>query len=558
MQALRALERLRTEFGGDAAARKLASLAALARARLGSADAVRRLHEALCFVRAYPDDARVLAAVERMLAGFARRPDLRRHADALADSGIAGTTLRYPFFFATAAWLARRHPRELCVDWDVLEEEQEQRLLDRLDALVTFGETTGLDELDLGLRAWLARLKAPHEADGAFLVRRFEALPADPFLVEAYYEELGLSLELRPGARTPARTHARLRIPRVPMAFQSGPLDRGRPDVAAAVRRRPRVRVLSRAEGARCIELARESMVTRSRDLDVFAFGDPRDVRLLDCGGGLAFAAIGFRPERRLLLEAVYGFLTLKNGVPIGYVLNSALYGSAEVAFNVFETYRGAEAAHVYGWVLACVRHLFEVDTFTIYPYQLGQGNEEGLASGAWWFYQKLGFRPRDRGALALMRKELARLRREPGRRSSRAVLEALADHNVYLALAGERADVIGETRLGGVGLAVSRHLARFGAERERGERDCSALALQRLGARGTAGWTAGERVALRRWGPIVALLDGVERWSPAEKRAALAVVRAKGGRRESEFVRRFDAHPKLRAALLRLAERGR
>jgi hypothetical protein len=30
-------------------------------------------------------------------------------------------------------------------------------------------------------------------------------------------------------------------------------------------------------------------------------------------------------------------------------------------------------------------------------------------------------------------------------------------------------------------------------------------------------------------------------------------VVRAKGGRRESEFVRRFDAHRKLRAAIRKL-----
>mgnify|MGYP006270346331 CR=1 FL=1 len=35
-------------------------------------------------------------------------------------------------------------------------------------------------------------------------------------------------------------------------------------------------------------------------------------------------------------------------------------------------------------------------DAFTIYPYQLGHENDEALRSGAWWFYQKSGFRPRD------------------------------------------------------------------------------------------------------------------------------------------------------------------
>jgi hypothetical protein len=554
MRELRGLERLRMEFGGDAAGRKLACLAALERATLRSAGAVRRLHEALCFLRAYPDDAAVLARAERMLAAFARRADLRRHADELADSGIAGTAIRYPFFAETAFWLARRFPRELHVDWEILEEEQEQRLLDRLDPLLVYAESSGLDELDLGLRAWLARLAGPREADGAFLARRCAALEAEPFLKESYYEEVGLPLELRPGPGTPARTHAKLRIARLQFAFQRASLSRPRPDLAAAVRREPRVRELSPAEGARCIELAREAMVTRSRDLDVFAYGDPRDVRLLECEDGLAFAAIGFRPERRLLLEAVYGFLTLKNGVPIGYVLNSALLGSAEVAFNVFETFRGAEAAHVYGWVLACVRHLFAVDTFTIYPYQLGQANDEAIASGAWWFYQRLGFRPRDRATLALMNRELARKRVNPDHRSSPATLRKLADHNLYHSMGRPRRHVIGEVRLGAVGLAVSKLMAeRFGADRERGEQECERLAARRFGLASSARWTPGERMAWRRWAPILVLLPGIEAWSRAERRAALDVVRAKGGRRESEFARRFDAHGKLRAELLRL-----
>src|SRR5262245_33466410 len=469
MQALNRLEKLRMEFGGDAAARKRACLAELERTTLPGASAVRRLHEVLCFLRAYPDDAAVLEQAERALLSFARRTDLRRHADALADSGIAGTVIRYPFVAETAFWLARRFPRELHVDWGALEDEQEQRLLDRLELLLVHGEGAGLDELDLGLREWLARLAGSAEADGAFLARRIEALQAGELLKESYYDELGLTLELRPGPATPARSHARLRLDRLPFAFQRGPLRRERPDLAAMMEREPAVRELSGAEGARCIELARESMVTRARDLDVFAYGDPHDVRLLECEDGLAFAAIGFRPERRLLLEAVYGFLTLKNGVPIGYVLNSALFGSAEVAFNVFDTFRGAEAAHVYGWVIACVRHLFAVDTFTIYPYQLGQDNDEAIESAAWWFYQKLGFRPRHRPTLALMRSELARMKKRSRHRSSPATLRRLADQNLYYSLGRERHDVIGELPLGAVGLAISRLMAeRFGAERER------------------------------------------------------------------------------------------
>jgi hypothetical protein len=557
MQTLRRLERLRTEFGAEPARAKLACLRALERGTLPNAPAVRRLHEALCFAAAYPDDAAVLAQVRRMLAGFARRRDLRRAAAELAETGIAGTELRYPYFADTAAWLARRHPRELGLDWELVDDPLEQRVLDRLDLLLAYGESLGLDgdeQEDFSLRQWLAELCPPGEGEGAFLARRFAALEAEPFLREAYYDELGLPLVLAPGRGTPARTTARSDLRGLATSFQQGPLRHARPELRAALAREPRVRVLTPAEGARTIELAREAMVTRSRDLDVFVYGDPRDVRLLECEDGLAFAAIGFRPERRLPLEAVYGFLTLKNGVPIGYVLNSALFGSAEVAYNVFETFRGGEAGHVYGWVLACVRHLFGVDSFTIYPYQLGHENEEGLASGAWWFYQRLGFRPRERGTLALMRRELARQGKDPSHRSSRATLVHLARHNVYWSMGRARRDVIGELDLGALGMRALRLLTRrFGSEREHGERVLVAESAARFGLRSFRGWTSAERAAWKRWAPFLAQLPGVERWSRAERQRAVAALRAKGGRRESDFVRLFDAHGKLRAAFVAL-----
>jgi hypothetical protein len=92
MRDLAALERLKLRYGADTAARRLQLLRRLDRTRLKSAAAVQRLHELLCFLRAYPDDAAVNAQVERMLARFAQRADLRAHRDALRATGIAGTS----------------------------------------------------------------------------------------------------------------------------------------------------------------------------------------------------------------------------------------------------------------------------------------------------------------------------------------------------------------------------------------------------------------------------------------------------------------------------------
>jgi hypothetical protein len=579
------LEALRGSYGGDDdAEHKRRLIERLAGRRLATAEQVHRLHEILCFLQAYPDDRALLETVENALAGFGARGDLRRHRRALADSGIAGTDTYYSFYWPTASWLAARHADQLTIDWP--EFTNRGKLPGLLSILLPYSEQPAFDLLSLTPQEWLARLKAPDETDATFLIRRFAALPGDTFTREKAYEDLDVPIRLSAGPATPSRTQAKLAG--FPVVHQQTPLVRKRPRLEEDVLRPPlHVRRVSRREGQRLIDAAVAAMINRARDLDAFAFGDPDDVRLVDCGDGLQFVCIGQRPERRLLLEAVYGFLTLKNGVPIGYVLTSSLFSSTEVAYNVFESFRGGEAAAIFGRVLAMARHLFGASAFSIDPYQLGHDNEEGLRSGAWWFYYKLGFRPENPDVRRLLRAELARMRANPHHRSSLATLHRLSAAHVFFYLdepgkrggagragasrgAGRRAgdrgaggrgagsrrdDVLAKVALGEIGLRVSQLLAdRFGADRERGIRTLSREAARLLGVRSQRGWSAAEKLAWRRWSPLVVLLPGVARWSAANRRAIAQAVRAKGGRSEADFVARFDAHRPLRRAILNLA----
>jgi len=547
------LERLLMTFGADAGARKRELLDRLDGTRLPDAATIVRLHECLLFLVAYPDDAATRRRADELLRRFARRRDLHHRRKELADTGITGTPIRYSFYWAMARWVVRKWPGRLRLDWPLFEPRGVDRLERLLPLLTTHSEAPAMDELDLTPRQWLDRLRAPGEPDAACLVRLFERVEADDFWREREFESLDAPFELLPGADTPSRTLARWRCG--PVRYQQAPLTRERPDLAQAMRLPPsRIRAVGVSEGRRIIDLARGAMITRSRDLDVFANADARDVRLVDYPQGLTFACIGVRPERRLLLEAAYGFLTLKNDVPIGYVLISALFQSAEIAYNVFDTFRGAEAARVYGAVLSMARHLFGAQCFSIDPYQLGQDNDEGLRSGAWWFYHKLGFRPRDAGVRRVARKELRRMRADPRHRSSLATMRELVVAPLFWHAGRERPDVLGRFPLGRVGLAVTDYLSRrFGGRRREGLRDCATEAMRLLGVRSMRGLSVGERESWSRWSPLVLALPGVESWSARERRELARVVRAKGGRRESDFVPLFDGHRRLRSALTEL-----
>ena len=550
-RALADLAAIRSVYGSPDSRPRIGLLRALERSRLSTAEQVRTLHELLCFLHAYPDDEEVFRQVSRMLEGFAARPDLQRHRRRLASTGIAGTDTVYPFGFSTAKWLAARCGDRLSVEWaDVA---QPDTVAGRLQLFSLWAERPVFDEPPLEGREWLERLRG-RDTDAAFIIKRSAALPVRGMANDHLYDELGLTLRVAAGPNSPDRTRAR--APGHRLFAQRTPLRLSRPDIVAEIVKPPaRVRRIGERRAAGLLDLAREAMVTRARDLYTFTAANLKDACLVDCGDGLEFFCVGVDPEQRLLLDAVYGLLTLRNGVPIGYALFSALWRSSEVAYNVFESFRGGESAWIYGRMLATIRAMFGADTFTIDPYQLGHHNDEGLESGAWWFYYKLGFRPWNPAIARLAASEAARVASRKGYRTGPGTLRTLVSANLFLQIGQPRRDVIGAIPTGAIGLAVTDYLNdRFGADRERATKELAAEAAARLGVDGWKRWPAGERLFWERWAPLVAILPGLDSWSAAERLDLAGVIRAKGGRRESDFVARFDAHPRLGAALVALA----
>jgi hypothetical protein len=307
------------------------------------------------------------------------------------------------------------------------------------------------------------------------------------------------------------------------------------------------VRQLSAREGEEAIALAREAMVTRERDLAAFSWGDARDVSWVDDGDGLSFVLVGSLPERRLPLPVVHGWLMLRSGIPVGYVQTDVLLRGGEISFNTFPTFRAGEAGYLFARVLAVSRHVLGAEAFSIEPYQLGDGNDEGIDTGAFWFYDKFGFRPTDATARRVLAKERERMRRNPKHRSSASTLRRLARAHVYFTPPATARCLL--PQMPGLGWLLARASP---------DDDLSSRAADRLEARTLKGRG---RDAIRAWhrlAPLVVALPGVERWSAAEKRAAVDVICAKGARREVEFAQRLDAHEKFARSLGELVRRVR
>ena len=92
----------------------------------------------------------------------------------------------------------------------------------------------------------------------------------------------------------------------------------------------------------------------------------------------------------------------------------------------------------------------------------LGHRNDEGIESGAWWFYYKLGFRPRSPRIRRLARRELRRIKTRPSHRSSKRTLQRLAEDYLYFETAKARAPFW--PRIAELGAKTARHLAGLAA----------------------------------------------------------------------------------------------
>ena len=393
-----ALDKVAPRFTPGDRREKLRLLQRLDVTPIGQPEVLRRYHEALCYLQAYPDDPEVLALVDRALATWDRRiRQLSRRARArLRDSGIAGTVVAYPFGFAMARWLARRDPREVRIVWRGGEEGE--RLEETLAVLLTRAEGEAFTEGGPGWRRWIEVAAGGRSITALqFLVELFERAPLDPPTRDWLFEGLGLTLEWRLAPMGPSRTHARL--PEAPRCFHGGTAAGGaalavrtRRHLLGIVRQRVRLRPAAPALATTLIETARVAMATRGRELYAFSYPNPLDVLVADLEQGLRVALLGLPPESRLPLDAYYAFLVLKNGVPVSYGGGWYLFETLEIGFNVFESFRHGESAFIAGQVLRAYRQVFPARAVVVDRYQIGYDNDEALRSGAFYFYQRLGF----------------------------------------------------------------------------------------------------------------------------------------------------------------------
>ncbi|MBK8913227.1 MAG: hypothetical protein IPM64_01265 [Phycisphaerales bacterium] len=542
------LAALRTQFGPASRRSRRSLLNSVIRDARGAqpseiADCLPVLHELLLFAQAYPEDA----ATER-LAARAQDALLTAGRNAIAalpaESGLRGVVNRAEFSLDLCEWLGNRLGARFDVDWPRLADSSAlEQLLTLLAPQV--GVDGAMDD-SLDCPAWL-RIARGGRAGGdlRWIIRRLRQCVPSPAAADRLFD--GLSL---PVCWTLDRRDSRsdLRFPSRPLFLQREPILRTADPREWMNRRLPRPQSLSRSAARELIATARLSLAARQRETDPVTYADQRDVALFRLERGVDVALFGMTPERRLPIETYVGFVAARNRVPCAYGGGWAFLQRCEIGVNVFDTFRGGESALLFSQILRVYRQWFGVRRFEVDPYQFGRDNEEAIASGAYWFYYRLGFRSAETAAARMADREAARLAASRDARTPAAVLRRLA--RVPLAMhcdpQRESADPV---PLASLSLAATRWLAkRYGDDLERAAADCTRR-VQRLTGIRLSGPAAG-------LAPLLMMIPDFGNWPTAQRRAAAAAIHAKAGRSERTYVRKLQAHPRLAAAWTHLARK--
>src|ERR1041384_7971074 len=192
-------------------------------------------------------------------------------------------------------------------------------------------------------------------------------------------------------------------------------------------------------QGERALDMARAASTIRYRELYGFTHGDPKYVYRVELGRGVEFFLSGLPPEKRLPLRACHSAMIYKNGVPVGYFEGLSLFERMESGFNLYYTFRDGETAWLYARTLNVMHYFAGVTAFSLDPYQIGFENEEGIESGAFWFYRKLGFRPMRRDVMQLALSEEQKLKTRKGYRTPAATLRKLATSPMIFEMEDDR-----------------------------------------------------------------------------------------------------------------------
>jgi hypothetical protein len=430
--SLTQLTALKTSFDPEAIAQKEQWLSALLSRKKFRAKELAEVIDLLLFFRAHPHSIAFAQRTDKALSQLhrlIRQSGLKHHPELIAE-GLSGVTVTSQFSPELIQWIGSFAPKNMTIDSFGADENTQQEIISRILPAAEREYFESSDEPTAD--EWLKRY-AGKQSPLQCLAELFNTQVTDASMRTWLFSKLDLFVKLHLQSPIPGRSETRGLTH--PPFVHTEPLLRKINAQEIIAQPIGRAIPLSDEDRRQLIAAKRFHLASLGRETDPGTYADIRDVQLYDMGRGMHIALYGMDPEHRLPLDAYIGFMAFKNQLPYAYGGAWMLGSNAKIGINIFPPFRGGESAWFFAQLIRLYHQAYKPTVFQAEPYQLGKDNPEGLESGAFWFYYRLGFRPRKPALQSLAKKESEKIAKDKSYRTSLRTLEQLVDDEVVLEL---------------------------------------------------------------------------------------------------------------------------
>jgi hypothetical protein len=313
---------------------------------------------------------------------------------------------------------------------------------------------------------------------------------------------------------------------------------------------------LSSQEKLAVIDAARASLMLLNRETDTITYTRSQSLEVYETGKGIRIALFELEPARRLPFETYAGYMAFKNGIPLAYGGAWPFGYTAKIGLNIYEPFRGGESAYLLCQLMRVYHHRFGVKEFTVEPYQMGHGNKEGLLSGAFWFYYRMGFRPVDDKIARLAETEFSQISAQKGYRTALPVMKKLVSGPAALAVEPLPEGSITQAHLTWLSTQVSNYItSTYNGDRKKAIQTSSRLMRERLQLSATL-WKKippQEQESFMQLSLFFAQLNRIDQWSANNRKRLLLLMLGKGSDTEYPCVKLWQQNTSLQQDIIRL-----
>ena len=428
--SVKKLRKIANRIDPDSNILKLSLLNELAQNKIEFTRILHTYYETLLFIMAFPPDKKTLALAERevlRITGLLKKQP-EKTKDQFENSGIPFSKYFASFSHDCTRWLIS-HP-----DCSVSLYSIENTLFDLNESLkvtvpsqersVTTGGSTN-EEL-------LKELVPNKKLQLKYIVNELCRLDNTPFIKDHYYDGLGIQTIITPKNKLLSKAYNKIEIPEF---FYHKEMIKHFDVLELLNRKIPAEVVLSLMEKDKLISVIKNSQAMTERETDPVTYMKEDTVRLFHLERGVSIALYGMPPERQLPMESYIGYTLFKNGYPAAYAGGWVFGWRSDYGLNIYDQFRGGESAYMVAQILRLYKQIFNINYFQVEATQFGLDSPEGIATGVFWFYYKLGFRPIDLKLRQLAKNEYLKISSGKGYRSSEETLLKFTKSDIFLKL---------------------------------------------------------------------------------------------------------------------------